>query len=95
MLDGPPLVPVTDALVVSPQVSGVVLVVHGGKTPKEAVQKARNLLRSVDAKILGALVNNVKMDASEIYYSAIYSRLATLSDRAGTVEPAVEVRRYE
>ena len=53
IIDGPPLVPVTDALVVAAQVSGVVLVVHGGKTPKAAVQKARNLLMSVDAKILG------------------------------------------
>ena len=51
------------------------------------MQKARNLLRSVDAKILGALVNNVKMDASEIYYPAIYSeRQATYlarTDAAG------------
>ena len=47
----------------SRQVGGVILVVHGGKTPKEAVQKARNLLMSVNAKILGTLVNNVKMDA--------------------------------
>ena len=53
IVDGPPLMPVTDALIISSQVNGVILVVHGGKTPKGAVQKARNLLRSVDAKILG------------------------------------------
>jgi capsular exopolysaccharide synthesis family protein len=72
VIDGPPLMLVTDALVISRQVSGVVLVV-GGKTPKVAAQKARNLLRGVDAKIFGALVNNVKMDGPEIYHYGTYS----------------------
>jgi capsular exopolysaccharide synthesis family protein len=74
LVDAPPLMAVSDALIVSRQVGGVILVVHGGKTPKEAVQKARNLLMSVNAKILGTLVNNVKMDRSQLYYSAIYSQ---------------------
>jgi capsular exopolysaccharide synthesis family protein len=73
IIDGPPLVPVADALVIAAQVSGVVLVVQGGKTPKAAVQKARNLLMSVNAKIFGTLVNNVTMDGSQVYYSGTYS----------------------
>jgi protein-tyrosine kinase len=73
VIDGPPVLSVTDAVVISSRVNGVILVVHGGKTPKATVQKARNLLRSVDANVLGALINNVKMDVSHIYYPAISS----------------------
>jgi capsular exopolysaccharide synthesis family protein len=92
VIDGPPLVPVTDALVISTQVNGVVLVVHGGKTPTDVVQKARNLLRSVDAKVLGVLVNNVKLDASETYHYSGYRSGAHEAYRADT-QPALEGRR--
>jgi succinoglycan biosynthesis transport protein ExoP len=73
IIDGPPVISVTDAVVIASRVNGVILVVQGGKTPIAAVQKARNLLRSVDANVLGTLVNNVKMDVSQIYYPAISS----------------------
>jgi capsular exopolysaccharide synthesis family protein len=72
VVDGPPLLPVTDAAVISSQVDGVVLVV-GGDTSTSLVQRARNLLRSVDARIIGALVNNVKMDRSQHYYASYHS----------------------
>jgi len=68
IVDGPPLMPLTDALVIAPQVNGVVLVVDG-HTSTDKAQKARNLLRSVDAKLLGAVINNVKMDAPPEYYA--------------------------
>jgi polysaccharide biosynthesis transport protein len=84
VIDGPPLVPVTDALVVSTQVNGVVLVVQGGKTPNDVVQKARNLLKSVDAKVLGVLVNNVKVDSPDMYYYSYRSGVRDSSYRAGT-----------
>src|SRR5262249_23458394 len=67
IVDGPPVTPLTDALVIAPQLNGVVLVVDG-HTAREKAQKARNLLRSVDAKVLGVLINNVKMDISSDYY---------------------------
>ena len=77
VIDSPPLNAVTDALVIASQVNGVVLVVDG-RTPREKAQKARNLLMSVEAKILGVLVNNVKMDTTREYYS----------DYVRTVRPA-------
>jgi len=82
IIDGPPLTPVTDALVISTQVDGVVLVVNAN-TPRAQAQKARNLLRSVDANVLGALVNNVKMDLSGSYYPARYSQ----SQNTGLARP--------
>jgi capsular exopolysaccharide synthesis family protein len=87
IVDGPPVTPLTDALVIAPQLNGVVLVVDG-HTAREKAQKARNLLRSVDAKVLGVLINNVKMDIAtdDYYYSyADYGR----SPKAGRNAAAV------
>ena len=68
IIDSPPILSVTDALVVSPLVNGVVMVIHGGKTPREAVMKSGGHLEHVGAKILGAIINNVDMQSSEYYY---------------------------
>jgi receptor protein-tyrosine kinase len=70
IVDGPPLNIVTDASVISPQVDGVLLVVRA-TTATATVQKARNLLRNVDAKILGAVITSAAVDASQHYYPAI------------------------
>jgi capsular exopolysaccharide synthesis family protein len=82
VIDGPPVTPVTDALVISYRIDGVVLVVNA-HTPREKAQQARNLLTSVGAKLLGVLVNNVKMDATRDYYSDYLknARSTSLADR--------------
>ena len=72
IIDGPPLVPLTDAAIIASQVNGVVLVV-GARTNIAAVQKARSVLKTVDANILGALLNNVKIGAPDAYYATAYS----------------------
>jgi capsular exopolysaccharide synthesis family protein len=68
IIDSPPVTPVTDALVLAPHVSGVVLVV-GSRTSVTAAQAARNHLRSVNANVLGVLVNSVKIDLTDAYGS--------------------------
>ena len=72
VIDTPPILSVTDALVISSLVDGVVLVIHSGKTAREAVQKARNQLQAVGARILGAVVNDVKVDGSTYRYYQSY-----------------------
>lgn len=95
VIDGPPLTPVTDALVISSQVDGVVLVVDG-QTPRDTAQKARNMLTSVDAKILGVLVNNVKLDMSQSYYSSYVTpvRPAPADDLAPVGDPAIQIGQH-
>ncbi len=68
VVDSPPLLTVTDALVLSPQVDGVVVVAKAFKTAKEAVQKSGSHLASVGAKILGVALNEVNLEKSEYYY---------------------------
>jgi capsular exopolysaccharide synthesis family protein len=68
IFDSPPVLAVTDAQVLSNLADGVVLVVSSGKTEIESAKKAKELLESAKAKILGAVLNNKKVQDSNYYY---------------------------
>ncbi len=68
VIDSSPILSVTDPVVISAKVDGVVLVIQGGKTPRDAVRKAGDHLQAVGGKILGALINNVDTESSEYSY---------------------------
>lgn len=68
ILDSPPVLVVTDAQVLSNITDGVVLVVSAGKTEVESAKKAKELLDSAKAKILGVVLNNKKVQDSQYYY---------------------------
>ncbi|MGM7721715.1 CpsD/CapB family tyrosine-protein kinase [Metabacillus sp. Hm71] len=68
ILDSPPVLAVTDAQVLSNLTDGVVLVVSSGKTEVDAAKKAKELLQSAKAKILGVVLNNKKAQDSQYYY---------------------------
>ncbi len=70
IIDTPPIIGISDSLIISQSVDGVILVVRSGKTPKEAVQDARRLLNGVNAKILGVVLNSV--NHTEMRYSHYY-----------------------
>lgn len=57
VIDGPPLLPVTDAAVLASQGDGAIIVVRQGKTTKDELAEARERLHSVDARVLGSLLN--------------------------------------
>jgi capsular exopolysaccharide synthesis family protein len=68
IMDSPPILAVTDAHVLSNLADGVVLVVSSGKTEIESAKKAKELLSSAKAKILGVVLNNKKQQDSHYYY---------------------------
>jgi capsular exopolysaccharide synthesis family protein len=68
VFDTPPVLAVTDAQILSNLADGVVLVVSSGKTETDAAKKARELLDSAKAKILGVVLNNKKQEESHYYY---------------------------
>jgi Mrp family chromosome partitioning ATPase len=73
LIDSPPLMNVTDPVILSTMVDGVILVVHGGKSTRAVVTRARQELLSVGAKIFGVVLNNVDL-RSEGYDSYYYYR---------------------
>lgn len=62
----------TDAVILSVQTDGVLLVVRSGETPKEAFTRTRDLLNSVKCHILGVVLNAVDSSAPDYYYSYRY-----------------------
>lgn len=57
ILDAPPLLPVTDASLLSTVVDGTILVVHVGSTRKDQLSAARGMLQRVNGNLLGTVIN--------------------------------------
>jgi succinoglycan biosynthesis transport protein ExoP len=72
VIDSPPIMAATDAVILSVQADGVLLVVRSGETPKEAFTRTRDLLNSVKCRILGVVLNAVDASAPDYYYSYRY-----------------------
>src|SRR6202163_3015606 len=72
VIDPPPVMAATDAVILSVQTAGVLLVVRSGETPKEAFTRTRDLLISVKCNILGVVLNAVDSSAPDYYYSYRY-----------------------
>ena len=72
VLDSPPVLAVADPRLLATAVDGVVLVVKGGETPKEAVQRTSRLLQEVHAHVIGVLLNSVDIRSADYYYYSKY-----------------------
>jgi capsular exopolysaccharide synthesis family protein len=82
VLDSPPAISFTDASILSTMVDGVVLVVHGGRSSRAVVRRAKQQLLDVGARIFGVVLNNVKMEPHDYYYSGYYSRYYSDADES-------------
>jgi succinoglycan biosynthesis transport protein ExoP len=72
VIDSPPIMAATDAVILSVQADGVLLVVRSGETPKEAFTRTCDLLTSVKSRLLGVVLNAVDASAPDYYYSYRY-----------------------
>jgi capsular exopolysaccharide synthesis family protein len=72
VLDSPPIMAATDAVILSVQADGVLIVVRSGETPKEAFTRTRDLLCSVKCRLLGVVLNGVDATSPDYYYSYRY-----------------------
>jgi succinoglycan biosynthesis transport protein ExoP len=76
LIDSPPLIHVTDPVILSSMVDGVILVLHGGRSTRSIAQRARQELATVGAKVFGVVLNNVDMRREgydEYYFKRYYS----------------------
>jgi capsular exopolysaccharide synthesis family protein len=74
VFDSPPVIAVTDAVILSQVVDGVLLVVQPGKSKIAALQKTVEQLKRVGANIIGVVLNNVRHNAARYsYYYYYYS----------------------
>ena len=74
LVDSPPVLGFADAVVLSSSVNGVILTVLGGKTPRWALQRAKEALQQTNTKILGVVINRVDIRRSDYgYYHQYHS----------------------
>ena len=70
LFDAPPIIAMTDAAILAGRVDGVLLVVNARETRRDHAQRAKDLLERVNARLLGAVLNNVPFDVSlQRYYN--------------------------
>ena len=68
ILDTPPLQAVTDAQVLSTKADGVLLVVRAGSTKREMVFNSVDLIKKVQGKVIGTVLNGVENKKNNYYY---------------------------
>ena len=72
VMDSPPIMAATDAVILSVLADGVLLVVRSGETPKGVFMRARDLLGGVKCRLLGVVLNAVDSNSPGYYYSYRY-----------------------
>jgi polysaccharide biosynthesis transport protein len=68
VIDTPPTLSVTDAVVLSPRADATILVIRSGQTTKQALRRAREILMQVNAHVAGVLLNAVDLTSPDYYY---------------------------
>lgn len=86
ILDSPPLLAFSDALVLSRLADGVIMVVWGGETERDKVTRSVEALKGAGAKILGIVLNKLdtaKMSSYYYPYHSYYASDKNSKDRKG------------
>ena len=83
IIDSPPAISFTDASILSTMVDGVMLVVHCGRSSRAVVRRAKQQLLDVGAHIFGVVLNNVKLEQQDYYYSGYYSNYYSTETDSG------------
>ncbi len=68
LIDTPPVLSVTDAVLLSVEADSVVLVIRSGQTTKEALKRARTILTQVNARMMGVVLNAVDLQSPDLHY---------------------------
>ncbi|MGB8888949.1 MAG: polysaccharide biosynthesis tyrosine autokinase [Candidatus Korobacteraceae bacterium] len=73
IIDTPPVLSVTDPVLLSVDVDAVVLVVRFGQTTKQALKEVREILDQVNARVCGVILNSVEPDRDSAYGRSYYA----------------------
>jgi non-specific protein-tyrosine kinase len=68
LIDAPPVAAVADATILAARVDGVLLVVDSGRTRRDTARRATDQLQRVGARLLGAVLTNVKAEREQARY---------------------------
>jgi len=72
LFDTPPLLTLSDALVLGPKIDGVILVAWGGKTSRDALKRAKEKLDLHQIRCAGVIINNMSLEEHDYYFMKHY-----------------------
>ncbi|MBU0992265.1 MAG: polysaccharide biosynthesis tyrosine autokinase [Proteobacteria bacterium] len=72
IFDSPPILSVSDSLLLSRLLDGTIVVSRFGKTSFDAVEKSMKSLNDLHVNVLGMVINGVDVDKSSYYYNYAY-----------------------
>jgi capsular exopolysaccharide synthesis family protein len=76
IFDCSPVLPVTDAAILSSKTDGTLIVYRVGRTARSALKRAKTLLETVRGKLLGIVLTGVRAEVSPDYEELEYYRYA-------------------
>ncbi|NQU73891.1 MAG: polysaccharide biosynthesis tyrosine autokinase [Candidatus Omnitrophica bacterium] len=82
VIDGPPLIGVSDALILSKLVDGTLLVIRFGTASRDVIARAKQCLQEVGTNIIGVTLNDVDIE-KEAYYSRYYHYYSRYYEKYG------------
>jgi polysaccharide biosynthesis transport protein len=90
LIDTPPIIPVSDPLIVSKNVDATLVVARAGLTTKRSMRRAVEMLRQVNAPLIGTILNKLGSKGSYGYdygYGYSHGRYPTYRSRAYMTRP--------
>jgi Mrp family chromosome partitioning ATPase len=99
IIDCPPILPVTDAAIISTRADGCILVVHAGVTKRPHFYGTRDAILAVGSEILGVVINKIPQNAVDYEYgyrygySGYYGSYYRPNKKATTIPTRLESRR--
>jgi Mrp family chromosome partitioning ATPase len=72
IVDTPPVLAVTDAVILAPLAAGVAFVIRSEMTPRRHVRRALETLMTGQPKLHGVVLNGVDLERNKYYYSRYY-----------------------
>ncbi|MFA6800937.1 MAG: CpsD/CapB family tyrosine-protein kinase [Acholeplasmataceae bacterium] len=73
LLDTPPIIAVSDSILISKMADGIIFIIAQGKAKKTLVKEAIQTLKKYDVNIIGIVFNQVKMDQAGYGYKNNYN----------------------
>jgi capsular exopolysaccharide synthesis family protein len=92
IIDSPPVLSVTDAVILAREADAVVLVIRHGKSSKHVVRRARDLLLRSGAPVTGILLNAVDVSSPDYYGYYGYSGYSSAGADAETWQSKTDPR---
>ncbi|NLE97950.1 MAG: CpsD/CapB family tyrosine-protein kinase, partial [Propionibacterium sp.] len=86
LFDAPPMLPVTDAVILAAQTGGAIVVSRSGLLRRQQLETSLGMLESADATVLGIVLNDVPVSKADAYAGYYSSHAQESSERAHRVQ---------